>query len=88
MADGFLTVLRTEGVLALYKGLVPTLVGIAPYAGGFGVCHAGNAGMECGKLERGTYICNMPGRCSAGFVLKPVALPFCPQPSTLRRTTC
>ena len=33
MADGFLTVLRTEGVLALYKGLVPTLVGIAPYAG-------------------------------------------------------
>lgn len=35
MADGFLTVLRTEGVLALYKGLVPTLVGIAPYAGGW-----------------------------------------------------
>lgn len=32
MADGFVTVARSEGVLALYKGLVPTLVGIAPYA--------------------------------------------------------
>ena len=25
-------ILRTEGVGALYKGLIPTLVGIAPYA--------------------------------------------------------
>lgn len=25
-------ILRTEGVGALYKGLVPTLIGIAPYA--------------------------------------------------------
>ena len=32
MADGFLTVARSEGILALYKGLVPTLIGIAPYA--------------------------------------------------------
>jgi solute carrier family 25 phosphate transporter 23/24/25/41 len=32
MADGFMTVARTEGMVALYKGLVPTLVGIAPYA--------------------------------------------------------
>ncbi len=32
MIDGFLTVGRTEGILALYKGLLPTLVGIAPYA--------------------------------------------------------
>ena len=32
MADGFVTVVRMEGVVALYKGLVPTLVGIAPYA--------------------------------------------------------
>lgn len=32
MADGFLTVARAEGPLALYKGLAPTLVGIAPYA--------------------------------------------------------
>ncbi|PSC70667.1 mitochondrial substrate carrier [Micractinium conductrix] len=32
MADGFITVARTEGLLALYKGLIPTLVGIAPYA--------------------------------------------------------
>jgi solute carrier family 25 phosphate transporter 23/24/25/41 len=32
MADGFVTVVRTEGVVALYKGLIPTLVGIAPYA--------------------------------------------------------
>ena len=31
MADGFVTVVRTEGVVALYKGLIPTL-GIAPYA--------------------------------------------------------
>ena len=27
-----MTVVRTEGVPALYKGLAPTLVGIAPYA--------------------------------------------------------
>lgn len=28
----FTTILKTEGPLALYKGLVPTLLGIAPYA--------------------------------------------------------
>lgn len=27
-----MTIGRTEGVNALYKGLVPTLVGVAPYA--------------------------------------------------------
>jgi solute carrier family 25 phosphate transporter 23/24/25/41 len=32
MADGFITVARTEGLMALYKGLLPTLIGIAPYA--------------------------------------------------------
>lgn len=32
MADGFATVIRLEGLAALYKGLLPTLVGIAPYA--------------------------------------------------------
>jgi solute carrier family 25 phosphate transporter 23/24/25/41 len=26
------TMVRTEGVVSLYKGLVPTLIGIAPYA--------------------------------------------------------
>jgi solute carrier family 25 phosphate transporter 23/24/25/41 len=32
MADAFITVARTEGMLAWYKGLGPTLIGIAPYA--------------------------------------------------------
>jgi solute carrier family 25 (mitochondrial phosphate transporter), member 23/24/25/41 len=32
MTHCFATVLRTEGVGALYKGLIPTLAGIAPYA--------------------------------------------------------
>eukprot|EP01026_Neomeris_dumetosa_P014661 TRINITY_DN1537_c0_g1_i6.p1 TRINITY_DN1537_c0_g1~~TRINITY_DN1537_c0_g1_i6.p1 ORF type:complete len:313 (-),score=32.97 TRINITY_DN1537_c0_g1_i6:405-1343(-) len=32
MVGAFTTVVRTEGVLALYKGLSPTLIGIAPYA--------------------------------------------------------
>lgn len=31
-ADAVSTIMRTEGVAALYKGLGPTLVGIAPYA--------------------------------------------------------
>jgi len=31
-ADAFATIARTEGLLAFYKGLAPTLVGIAPYA--------------------------------------------------------
>lgn len=30
--DAFATIPRTEGIAALYKGLAPTLVGIAPYA--------------------------------------------------------
>lgn len=30
--DAVVVMTRTEGALALYKGLVPTLVGIAPYA--------------------------------------------------------
>lgn len=32
LVDGFTQIIRTEGPLALYKGLLPTLVGIAPYA--------------------------------------------------------
>ncbi|CAI7926622.1 unnamed protein product [Closterium sp. NIES-53] len=32
MADAFSTIARTEGVLAMYKGLFATLLGIAPYA--------------------------------------------------------
>jgi solute carrier family 25 (mitochondrial phosphate transporter), member 23/24/25/41 len=32
MTHCFATIVRTEGVLALYKGLAPTLLGIAPYA--------------------------------------------------------
>ena len=32
MTDAFVTITRTEGPAALYKGLAPTLVGIAPYA--------------------------------------------------------
>lgn len=32
MFDATVTMARTEGVLSLYKGLGPTLVGIAPYA--------------------------------------------------------
>ena len=32
IGNAFTTVVRTEGVRALYKGLVPTLAGIAPYA--------------------------------------------------------
>ena len=32
MTNAFTTIVRTEGVVALYKGLLPTLVGIAPYA--------------------------------------------------------
>ncbi len=27
-----MTMARTEGLVSLYKGLVPTLIGIAPYA--------------------------------------------------------
>ena len=30
--NAFSVVYRTEGVRALYKGLIPTLAGIAPYA--------------------------------------------------------
>jgi solute carrier family 25 phosphate transporter 23/24/25/41 len=30
--DAATTMVRTEGVISLYKGLAPTLVGIAPYA--------------------------------------------------------
>mmetsp|Transcript_4827 Transcript_4827/g.13186 ORF Transcript_4827/g.13186 Transcript_4827/m.13186 type:complete len:302 (+) Transcript_4827:96-1001(+) len=30
--DAFTTIVKTEGITALYKGLVPTLVGVAPYA--------------------------------------------------------
>ena len=32
MANAFASMARTEGVISLYKGLGPTLVGIAPYA--------------------------------------------------------
>jgi solute carrier family 25 (mitochondrial phosphate transporter), member 23/24/25/41 len=32
MTHAFMTMVRAEGVVSLYKGLVPTLVGIAPYA--------------------------------------------------------
>lgn len=32
MGNAFATMVRTEGPMSLYKGLVPTLVGIAPYA--------------------------------------------------------
>lgn len=32
MTNALTTIVRTEGVVALYKGLLPTLVGIAPYA--------------------------------------------------------
>ena len=32
LGNALVTVVRTEGVGALYKGLAPTLVGIAPYA--------------------------------------------------------
>jgi solute carrier family 25 phosphate transporter 23/24/25/41 len=32
MANAFATMARAEGAASLYKGLVPTLVGIAPYA--------------------------------------------------------
>jgi solute carrier family 25 phosphate transporter 23/24/25/41 len=32
MGHAFTTMVRTEGTISLYKGLVPTLVGIAPYA--------------------------------------------------------
>jgi solute carrier family 25 phosphate transporter 23/24/25/41 len=32
MTNALTTVVRTEGVVALYKGLLPTLIGIAPYA--------------------------------------------------------
>ena len=32
MGNAFATVVRTEGAAALYKGLLPTLIGIAPYA--------------------------------------------------------
>jgi Mitochondrial carrier protein len=31
--DAARTIVRTEGVLALYKGLAPTLIGIAPFTG-------------------------------------------------------
>eukprot|EP00798_Chlamydomonas_sp_ICE-L_P016047 gene16047-22183_t len=30
--DAISTMVRTEGIMSLYKGLVPTLVGVAPYA--------------------------------------------------------
>lgn len=32
MGHAVVTMVRTEGVMSLYKGLVPTLIGIAPYA--------------------------------------------------------
>lgn len=32
MGNAFTTMVRTEGAVSLYKGLIPTLVGIAPYA--------------------------------------------------------
>ena len=32
MGNAFTTMVRTEGTVSLYKGLVPTLIGIAPYA--------------------------------------------------------
>jgi solute carrier family 25 (mitochondrial phosphate transporter), member 23/24/25/41 len=32
MGNAFVTMVRTEGAVSLYKGLVPTLIGIAPYA--------------------------------------------------------
>jgi solute carrier family 25 (mitochondrial phosphate transporter), member 23/24/25/41 len=32
MTNALVTIIRAEGPLALYKGLVPTLAGIAPYA--------------------------------------------------------
>lgn len=31
--DAARSIVRTEGVLALYKGLAPTLIGIAPFTG-------------------------------------------------------
>lgn len=30
--DAVFTIAKTEGVVAMYKGLVPTLLGVAPYA--------------------------------------------------------
>ena len=30
--DAVMTISKTEGLLALYRGLVPTLLGVAPYA--------------------------------------------------------
>ncbi len=30
--DAFITIYRTEGLWAVYKGLMPTLIGVAPYA--------------------------------------------------------
>lgn len=32
LTNAFSTMVRTEGVGSLYKGLVPTLIGVAPYA--------------------------------------------------------
>lgn len=32
MTNAMVTMVRTEGVVSLYKGLIPTLIGIAPYA--------------------------------------------------------
>lgn len=32
MTNAFVSMVRAEGILSLYKGLVPTLIGIAPYA--------------------------------------------------------
>lgn len=32
MAHAMTTMVRTEGVMSLYKGLIPTLIGVAPYA--------------------------------------------------------
>ena len=32
LGNAFFTMVRTEGAVSLYKGLIPTLIGIAPYA--------------------------------------------------------
>ena len=69
-----------EGFCALYRGLVPTLVGIVPYSGiGFGIYHSGKATIRT-RYEMTDASIPLSWRlglgAGAGFMAQMAAYPF------------